>query len=152
MEDYQTYCKQSPNVWPSVAGVELIYKLTPEGSLFRKFAAHSVSCKPPSEQHEERSEERKDWNDLFDRCPELSKDMARMGKSWNGTLAWDEVHRVEYMVDEAPVDERWEAMILNARSREEIERAAENGCRRSKIELEHLDRAEYEDHGGVDMK
>lgn len=140
MDDYQAFCKQSPHLWPSVSGIELIYKLAPKGSLFRRFAAHSVSCKPPFEMHEEGSEKHKEWANFLDRCPDLVKDMALMGKSWNGKFAWDDDHRAAYIVEEIPIDQRWEDLILTARPKEDIERAAEKGCRRSKIEITHLNR------------
>lgn len=145
MDDYQTWCKQNPQLWPSVAGIELIYKLSAKGSLFRKFAAHSVHCKPPLEGCKEGSKEHKDWSDFLDRCPELVKDMALMGKSWKGTVAWDDVNRFEYMVEEVPLNIRWDEMILAARSKEDIVKAAATGCRKSKIELGHLNRNMVED-------
>ncbi|KAE9364780.1 hypothetical protein N431DRAFT_355108 [Stipitochalara longipes BDJ] len=145
MDDYQTWCKQNSQSWPSVAGIELIYKLAAKGSLFRRFAAHSVHCKPPFEGCKEGSKEHKEWSDFLDRCPELVMDMALMGKSWNGTVAWDDANRLDYMVEEVALDERWEDLILTARSKENVAKAAANGCRRSRIELAHLNRHMVED-------
>jgi hypothetical protein len=102
MDDYQTWCQKNPQSWPSATGIELIYNLATKGSLFRKFAAHSVHCKPPLEVCQEGSREHMVWNDLLERCPELVKDMALMGKAWNGTVAWDDVNRFHYMVEEVP--------------------------------------------------
>lgn len=129
-----------PEEWPSIAGIELIYKLSEKGSLFRKFAAHSMSSKPPLEMHKEGSNEYNEWKEFLDRCPDLVLDMALMGKKWDGTFAWDDVHRKEYMVNEVPVDKRWEDIILSTRSKKGIKKAAQNGCWRSKIELAHLKR------------
>jgi hypothetical protein len=145
MDDYQTWCQKNPQSWPSATGIELIYNLATKGSLFRKFAAHSVHCKPPLEVCQEGSREHMVWNDLLERCPELVKDMALMGKAWNGTVAWDDVNRFHYMVEEVPVDERWEDIILMARLKDDIAKAAVNGCRKSKMELAHLNRHIAED-------
>ena len=80
------------------------------------------------------------WSDLLDYCPELVKDMALMGKAWNGTVAWDDVNRFHYMVEEGSLDERWEEIILMERLKDDIVKAVVNGCRKSKIELAHLNR------------
>jgi hypothetical protein len=145
MDDYRTFGKESPHLWPSISGIEHIYKLAEKGSLIRKFAAHSMSCKPPFENHKEGSEEYTEWKEFLGLCPDLVLDMVLMGKSWNGTFAWDDSHRGDYMVEETPVEKRWEDLILSTRIREDIQKAATNGCRKSKIELEHLDREQSED-------
>jgi hypothetical protein len=45
------------------------------------------------------------------------------------------VNKAEYMVDEIPADERWEDLIVSTRLIGDIEKVADNGCRRSRIEL-----------------
>jgi hypothetical protein len=55
------------------------------------------------------------------------------------------------MVDEVPVDKRWEDIILSSRLKGDIKKAAENGCRRSKIELAHLDRDKSMDESGLEV-
>jgi hypothetical protein len=39
-------------------------------------------------------------------------------------LQWDDRRRKDYLVEEKPVDERWETQILASRNRVDIERAA----------------------------
>lgn len=46
-------------------------------------------------------------------------------------------------MDEIPVDKRWEDLILSTRTRDDIQKAAEKGCRKSQIELAHLDRNKF---------
>ncbi|KAN0099900.1 hypothetical protein V8E51_013675 [Hyaloscypha variabilis] len=103
IDDYQTWYQKNPQSWPSATRIELIYNLATKGSLFRKFAAHSHMV----------------WNDLLERCPELVKDMALMGKAWNGTVAWDDVNRFHYMVEEVPVDEP-EDVIAKGKKRQTV--------------------------------
>jgi hypothetical protein len=58
-------------------------------------------------------------------------------------LQWDDRRRKDYIVEETPLDERWEMQILAARPRAEIERAAlAKTDVRSIIEWTHLQRGE----------
>ena len=121
--------------------IELIYERTPRDSLLRTFAAHSMHCAPPLEKHKEGSNKGIQWLQMLNRCPDLKEDLAFKGKSWDGTLAWDDVHRGDYMVPTVPIEQLWEDLILSSgQTKEDIQEAAKKGDRKRKIELQLLDR------------
>jgi hypothetical protein len=118
-----------------------IYYFTAKGSLLRQFAAHSMTCKNPFGTYSENPEELKRWTNILDVCPDLVRDMAVGSKSWGESTAWDDAHRDQYAEKEVPIEERWDALILAGRTREELTTAVIfRDCRKSKIELEHLER------------
>ena len=78
---------------------------------------------------------------LFLQYPELSLDMHRSAKNWNGTKPWAAEHRASCMLQTTRIDEAWETWILQGCSREEINEAADEGCIASMLELEHLGRS-----------
>jgi len=74
--------------------------------------------------------------------------MARVrfgyGKGGKHKVEWsipmDDEHRDLYMEEEKPLDQVWEEVILRTRSLDKIKKEAKNGCVRSKIELDHINR------------
>jgi hypothetical protein len=100
-----------------------------------------MTCKNPFSTHSENSEEIKLWTELLDNFPDLVRDMAVGSKQWGDSLPWDDIHRDQYVEKEVPVEERWDTLILARRTREEIQEAVNrNWCRKSEIELGHLER------------
>jgi len=99
-----------------------------------------MTCKNPFGTHSENPEEIKRWTDLLDNFPDLVRDMAVGSKSWGESTAWDDIHRDQYTEKEVPVEERWDKLILERRTMEAVQEAAVKGCRKSKIELGHLER------------
>lgn len=107
----------------------MAFKLTSRGSNLRKYAAHSMAWKSPFGIYKEGSEEYKSWNNLLKKYPNLAVDISRVaGKQWNGTKPCDDGHRATDMEEEGSLDERWERMILERMTQEEIETAANAGC------------------------
>jgi hypothetical protein len=140
MDDIRVSCK-SDELWPSIQGVELMYKSGKKGSALRKFAVHSMVCKNPFVTNAAGSKEYKDWERLVKRVSDISVDfMLAAGKWWNGTHPWDDEHRATYMEKEVPLEERWEKHILSARSKANIKKDAKAKDIRGIIELEHLER------------
>jgi hypothetical protein len=66
--------------------------------------------------------------------------MAIGSKAWGESTPWDDIHRDKYTEKEVAMDERWEKLILAKRKMENVQEAATKGCRKSKIELGHLER------------
>jgi hypothetical protein len=99
-----------------------------------------MTCKNPFSTLSEGSEEIKYWIELLDKLPDLAYDMAVGSKAWDTTQPWQDIHRDQYTEKEAPVEERWDMLILGSRTMKEVQATAADGCRKSKIELAHLER------------
>jgi hypothetical protein len=135
MDDNRSWFKDYANMWPNVTAVEVTYKATKKGSLPRKLTADSINCKNPFKTFEEGSKEWKEWVDLLDKDPDISRDIILNNRvDWNGTYAWDDEHRAKYMLDEIPLDESYKSFILSRRTEAQIEKAAKSRCLRSMIE------------------
>lgn len=125
--------------WPSVLEAEIAYQITEKGSVLRKLVADLLACDNPL--HDDDVAKQEEWVALLERQPALSVDIIRAGgRKWNGTKPWDDEHGASYMMSEVSLDQRWEEQILMESSRNEIARLAEDGCIRSRIQLQHLNR------------
>ncbi|KAH6667569.1 hypothetical protein B0J14DRAFT_489561 [Halenospora varia] len=113
-----------------------MYKLGNRGSLLRKFGCHWMASNNPFLTEEEHSLQYKEWEKLLDKCEDLKTDMAmQAGRNWNGTFAWRDEHREQYMEKVIPLEEIWERLILSRSSRAEIESEAGKKDLRSMFEL-----------------
>jgi hypothetical protein len=144
MDDIRRWCKDPETKdWPNRKDVDLIYRLTTPDTKLRKFAADSVACRNPFEKYTEDEEEYKAWEQLFRDWPALKMEVVHAAEEdWNARYPWDDENRERYMQEEIPLDQLWEEHILARRSIKEIKAAAKNGCPRSMIELDHLERGE----------
>lgn len=139
-EEFRDYGQSPAFRRPSLQIVRSVYELTEKGSKLRRFAADSVAAKNPFKKYSEEDQEYDAWCKLFKEFPELGLDVAQAAGKNNDKYPWDDENIGEYMEEEVDPDQSWDELILKARTQEEIEEDAWNGCIRSKIELDHLNR------------
>ena len=141
MDDCRRFCQDAGNTWPSLFGIEAMYTRTKTGSLLRKLAAHSMLYDNPLRVHAKGSKERKKWEVLMAKVPDLKDAVAEeAGRRWEHAKPWDDENRGEYMEDEEPLEKRWDKHIFRGRTKAEIQKEAKAKDIRSMIELAHLNR------------
>jgi hypothetical protein len=141
-EEFYAYGLDEAFNWPAVEDVRSVYKVLGNGSKLRKFTADSVAFKNPFERFSEGDEAYDAWCQLFKDFPELGLDVAKATGKGNGKPPWNEDNIGKYMEEEIDLNKSWEEMILKARTRAEIEKEARDGCVRSKVELDHINRGQ----------
>lgn len=124
--------------------VRFAYEVLGNDSGLRKFIADSVAFIKPFEVFSEGDEEYGRWCQLFIDFPELDLDVAKAAGKDNRKSPGNIENIGKYMEEEIDLNESWEEMILKARTRAEIEKDARDGCIRSKVELDHLNRDKEE--------
>lgn len=130
-----------PVIWPDLAFTRATYNINPQGSKLRQFVADSIASYSPFRVHPPDSPEYAAWEKLLQENGDLSIDILRAGAThWEGALPWDYEHRHVYMEEEFSLAQLWEEQILASRSIDDIRKAVENKCFRSKLELVHLER------------
>ncbi|KAF4626063.1 hypothetical protein G7Y89_g12100 [Cudoniella acicularis] len=125
MDDCRNYRKASETdpeqPWQFIEGIELMYSLTPPGSLLRSLAVQSLSYKNPLQENEKGSPDWKKWKSLLTGTrpdddiwvKELQRDFAlEAGKDWDEIPPWDDQRSGDYMEEATPLEERWDAQIL----------------------------------------
>jgi len=141
-EDWRIRCldENATNPWPSVKSVKFVYGLGDQETKIKRFMVDLVACKNPFEKYGEEEPEYGQWSDLFKELPELGLDVARASAKKSNLLPWNDARIGDYMEKELDLNQLWEELILQDRELVEIEEDAENGCIRSIIELDHINR------------
>jgi hypothetical protein len=147
LDNYPFFCQGFPQEgprWPDIEDVRLVYRLTADDSKLRTFFAHAVVCSSPFLQYSEDEPEYEAWSKLLKELPGLALEMAQLeGKLLrigNVIPPWYDENIDMYKEKELPLYQVWKGQILEARNLEEITEAAEKGCIRIKVELDHINR------------
>jgi hypothetical protein len=126
--------------WPDVEVARFAYEVLHNDSKLRKFVADMLAFKNPFEKCSEGDEDHGMWCQLFKDSPELGLDVAKAVGTKNSRSPGHNTNIWKYMETESGLNKAWKEMILKARTRAEIEKDARDGCIRSKVELDHLNR------------
>jgi hypothetical protein len=125
---------------PLAEEVRFAYEVLDNDSKLRNFFADSLALTNPFEECSEGDEDYGTWCQLFKDFPELGLDVAKAVGNKNSDSPGHNKNIGKYMEEEVDLNKAWEDMILKARTRAEIEKDARDGCIRSKVELDHLNR------------
>ncbi|KAE9370930.1 hypothetical protein N431DRAFT_468935 [Stipitochalara longipes BDJ] len=141
-EDWRIRChdENAANPWPSVKSVRFVYGLRDQDTKIKRFMVDLVASKNPFEKYGEEDPEYTWWSDLFKELPELGLDVARSSAKKSNALPWDDARIGGYMEEELDLNQVWKEQMLKDRDLAEIEEDAQNGCIRSIIELDHINR------------
>lgn len=74
---FRQACETEPKHWMYASNIELVYSMTPEDSLPRKFTADQMNCLNPLKRYKEGGAKWLEWNTMLDRCPDLRADMEK---------------------------------------------------------------------------